>query len=388
MPHRRGKGYPFETGLRVPMIVWVPRKWQQRCGLPMGQPSDRLVGFEDLMPTVLKLCGVDVPEHCEGRDFLGPDATGKPWQFCFRTNHGKHYGPVRTVTDGRYVYLRAFVPHQPFGLWQHYQWATPSHRIWHQMFHEDRLEPPQLRHMLPHRSEMLFDLQQDPWQLVDLSTDGAHAQRLETMRKAVAEHMRASRDLGLFPHSTRRTPDGTPLVDHVASTGFPLEDLIAAAERASLGDPAQRDALRDLLTHELPQFRFWGASGLALLAQRGHLPDVPAALHKAVDDDNVDVAAQAATAVLLAAPDEDALTRLADLMDAGHETASSALELLGDRVLPIRSRIEQCPHEDLKRPLLCALGLRAYETAYGPRAKKQGLKINTRRRSWRKPAPR
>ncbi|QDU89619.1 Lipoteichoic acid synthase 2 [Pirellulimonas nuda] len=73
----REKAFPYITGFRVPMIVWVPEKWRDRVGLPMGEASDRLIGFEDLAPTVLSLAGVKAPDYMQGHDMLGPDAEPK-----------------------------------------------------------------------------------------------------------------------------------------------------------------------------------------------------------------------------------------------------------------------------------------------------------------------
>ncbi len=390
----RGKGYPFESGFRVPLIVWVPERWQDLCGLPMGQTSNRLVGFEDLMPTVLTLAGLEVPAHCNGRDFLSKDATDKPWQFCFRTNHGKHYGPVRTVTDGRWKYIRSFIPYQPFGNWQNYQWGCPSHIAWHRAYHiGGDLQEPWLRHMLPHPAEMLFDLDADPWELDDLAGDPAQAERLTRMRGVLAHEMRTSRDLGLIPFSMRADGDDSPLVDRIDETHFPLEDLLSAAERASLGGPHERDAMARDLGHARPEFRYWAAVGLARLASQDQLGDLSSGrledmLRTAMAETNDEIAAQAAAALVFAGSTGPALERLADLMDGGSEAAASTLETLGTRIRPLAARLAESPATELAMPLLCLLGLADYSEAYGPNAGAEGLKVNQTRRKWEWPAPR
>ena len=392
----RGKGYPFETGFRVPLIVHVPKRWQHLCGLPMGQPSDRLVGFEDLLPTVLKLAGVEIPARCEGRDFLGPDAEEKPYQFCFRTNHGKHFAPTRTVTDGHYKYIRAFIPHEPFGLWQEYQWGTPSHMAWHQMYHQGSLGKPHERHMLPGQSEYLFDLDADPWELHDLSNTPEHQHTLLKLRAAVAQNMRTTRDLGLFPQTLRRRPDGTPMARWIPESHFPVERLIEAAERASRADPTEKAAMITDLDDDLPSVRFWAACGLATLAQRGSLGTVPDALRRVATsgDENPDVVAKACCALAFTDEAGDALHLLVDMVATnkkgkGAEEAASALETLGPaRIRPVLPRIEELGRNYLTRPLLCIFGKLDYGEAYGKKANQKGIKTNMNRRDWTKPNPR
>jgi arylsulfatase A-like enzyme len=55
------KDHPEDTAVRVPLIVKLPEE-------TAGRTSDLLVGTLDLMPTLLGLLGVDVPETCQGRN--------------------------------------------------------------------------------------------------------------------------------------------------------------------------------------------------------------------------------------------------------------------------------------------------------------------------------
>jgi arylsulfatase A-like enzyme len=57
----------YDSGLRVPLMVRVPGPWQALAPLAPGGRTDRLVSFVDLPPTVLRLAGVPVPEHMQGR---------------------------------------------------------------------------------------------------------------------------------------------------------------------------------------------------------------------------------------------------------------------------------------------------------------------------------
>ena len=69
----RNKRWPFNCGLRVPLVVYVPEKFRHLAPpeyRPGGQ-SKRLVAFVDLAPTVLSLAGIKAPEYMQGHAFMG-----------------------------------------------------------------------------------------------------------------------------------------------------------------------------------------------------------------------------------------------------------------------------------------------------------------------------
>ncbi len=89
----RGKGFVYQTGLRAPLIAYVPPKFRHLCRFAPGAKSDRLVELMDLGPTVLSLAGLKPPERMHGRAFLGRhEAPARALQFGFRRQPG---GPLR-----------------------------------------------------------------------------------------------------------------------------------------------------------------------------------------------------------------------------------------------------------------------------------------------------
>ena len=59
------KQWPYEESISVPFIV----RWPKKIGA--GQVSDLLLGTPDIMPTLLGLSGVGVPDSVEGKDLSG-----------------------------------------------------------------------------------------------------------------------------------------------------------------------------------------------------------------------------------------------------------------------------------------------------------------------------
>ncbi len=382
----RGKAFPYESGLRVPMIVYVPPKWRDRCGIPMGSVSDRLINFEDLGPTVLALVGLDTPPHMQGRDFLGPDAQPRAVQFGFRTNTGPHYEPNRTAYDGRFKYIRSYTPYKPYGLRQSYQWGVPGQYAWDQLYHRGGAEQPHRLFFESKPTEQLYDLSVDPWETNNLADDSAYAEPLKRLRGAVSARLRETRDLGLFPNTTRAPDPSMSLYEWVRETDFPLEELYTAAELASEGDPTNVVALAALLSHEQPAIRFWGASGFATLANRGRLAQLPEALLAAMDDPNPEVSVTAAEAVCWAGEADRGLPVLLRHVRNNVPYAASAVEGLGPIAEPVWDELAALTDQQGVRSILINAGRLDFD-AYYKDEYDRGARINRNRRDWTKPGP-
>jgi arylsulfatase A-like enzyme len=100
-PFRAGKGYMYEGGLRVPLIVRGP-------GAPRGQVVDAALVNTDWMPTLLELAGAPPAAGLDGVSQARLLRTGRPaggarsffWHLPHYTNQGSR--PAGAVRDGRW----------------------------------------------------------------------------------------------------------------------------------------------------------------------------------------------------------------------------------------------------------------------------------------------
>jgi len=115
MIHSNGferKQKPWDESIRVPML------WHYPKGLgEAGKQVDALIGSEDVMPTLLRLAGAEVPKTSSGFDYSGymkggpnPNPTNaalisclSPFGEFIRKNGGREYRGIRTP---RYTYVR------------------------------------------------------------------------------------------------------------------------------------------------------------------------------------------------------------------------------------------------------------------------------------------
>src|SRR5207247_569363 len=99
-----------------------------------GGTSTRLVSFVDLAPTLLSIIGVQPPDYLQGHAFHGKfEAPPQPFNYGFRGRMDERYDLARTARDGRYVYLRQYMPHRIYGQHVAYMFETPTTRVWRKL---------------------------------------------------------------------------------------------------------------------------------------------------------------------------------------------------------------------------------------------------------------
>jgi arylsulfatase len=180
--HMFRKGLPYEGSARVPFIV---ADAPSAKGSARGAVMDHVVELRDLMPTLLDLAGVDIPDSVDGRS-LAPHVRGEPGA-----------GPVRDHLHGEHVY---------FG--QNIHWLTDGRikYVWGSA----------------KGVEQLFDLEADPDECRNLSREDASAELLQLWRSRMVDAL-DGREEG-FVQDGALVP-GRPVVPILAHT----RELIAAA---------------------------------------------------------------------------------------------------------------------------------------------------------------
>ena len=223
----RGKRWPYDAGIRIPLIVRWPGQ------LTPDSISENLVSLIDLGPTVLSLAKVEIPRHMQGQPFLGPQARPRKYVFAARDRHDEAYDMVRAVRDRRYKYIRHFYPEKPYLLWIPYRNKHPILQEMWRLHAEGELEgPQQLMFRCPRPPEELYDLETDPFEIHNLAGDPAHSPVLEGLRQALDQWREECGDLGEIPEEqlvARWWPGGvqprtaTPLFVPIAASNPGLE---------------------------------------------------------------------------------------------------------------------------------------------------------------------
>jgi arylsulfatase A-like enzyme len=269
----RGKRYLEDTGVRVPLIVHFPKKWQQLSPFKMGTKVDELVSFVDVAPTVLSLGGVEKPAQMQGRAFLGSRRAAPPKNadvFLFADRFDDINGMRRGITDGRFKYIRHFTSHLPAAPYSYYPLTMPSWRAWQKAWKDGQLSG-YYKHLWEPRQavEDLFDTEADPWEIHNLANDSQFADRLLTMRNRLRGIMADAHDTGIVPEAMfgAITKDST-LYDFVRSIRFDQDKILNLAFEASARDVANLPRLISAMKDGDPIARYWAATGCAILGKQ------------------------------------------------------------------------------------------------------------------------
>lgn len=329
----RGKRNIHDSGTRVPLIVRFPEKWRRYRPVAAGEWCDELVSFVDLPVTFFSLCDVKIPEHYEGRPFLGSNKVPpREHVFLFRGRMDERYDHVRAVRDAEFRYVRNYAPHRPYG--QHYSYpfqVLPSMRSWYAEFRAGRCNDVQAAYWKPKPAEELYRVTDDPFEIRNFADNAEQSATKNRLRAALRQEMIAARDTGFIPEGMFPHLAGDRTIyDYAQSDAYPLERIIDLADAASDGRAEYLPQLTTALDDPHPVVRFWGAVGCLIL--RNGAASAKSQLSARLNDAMPDVRVVAAEALAHLGDRDAAIETLADVLRNGNAyevlAAQNALDFL------------------------------------------------------------
>jgi len=138
------KTYAYEGSARIPFVIRYPAG----LNVPTGA-FEQVVGLQDVMPTILEVVGIPIPDSVTGASVLGA-IRGGPWRDYLHGEHSPCYAleeAMHYLTDGREKYI----------------WFPATDQ------------------------EQFFDLRTDRRELHDLARDEAHRARVAEWRRRLVE---------------------------------------------------------------------------------------------------------------------------------------------------------------------------------------------------------
>ena len=259
----RGKGYAYESGLHVPLVVRVPENWQHLVDARVGDRIQGFVSFVDFGPTLLNLAGISIPDGIDGRPFLGAETImsavhRRDEAFGYADRFDEKYDFVRTLRKGKFKYVRNYQPFNFDGLQNNYRYKMAAYAQWRHLFRQGKLNEIQSQFFRRRSPEALYDLENDPHEIRDLSGDPDHAETLAAARSRLGEIVRDLPDLSFYPESH--------LVDEVFAEPVPYGqshrgEIARLADIADLSLKPFYQVEGDLivaLNSDDPWQRYWG----------------------------------------------------------------------------------------------------------------------------------
>ncbi len=339
----RAKRWLYDSGTRIPLIVRIPEKRRVAGqGVPSSQLK-RLISSIDFGPTVLRLAGIEIPKHVQGRPFLGANLPpARQFVYGARDRMDERYDIIRMVRDRRYKYIRNYEPLKTFYQYMNTSEKGATMKELRQHHEAGTLRQSAERFFSPTKpAEELYDTTADPHEMNNLAADPRHADQLLAMRKAHLTWVKETRDLGLIAEPL--------LVDWEKKIGHRYgilrkagrEELSRRVARAAALASSGKQGLAALiafLDDASAAVRYWGAVGIANNIGQAAAAAEPA-LSRALRDPVPVVRTAAAHALCRLGKPVDALPVLTSVLANGEQWerlhAAIVLDEIDEQARPV-----------------------------------------------------
>jgi len=255
------KGYLYETGLHVPLVVRVPKKFRHLLDLKRGESTDEFVSFVDFGPTLLELAGIEIPGGVDGIPFLGKQTESFEVQditYGYADRFDEKYDLVRTVRKGDIKYMRSFQPFNVDGLQNNYRYLCLAFEQWREMYRAGELDAVQASFFEPRDAEALYNLASDPYETINLAGDPAYAEQLSGMRMLMDDWIKGMPDLSFYPENVLHREAFEDPVRFGREHQKHIAELIDIANLELLPFVEARSGIELALDSDDPLKKYWG----------------------------------------------------------------------------------------------------------------------------------
>ncbi|MEM6768813.1 MAG: sulfatase, partial [Bacteroidota bacterium] len=195
----RAKRELYDSGIKVPMIIYYPPAFSP-ANVEVGGVDERLISFVDLVPTILSVAETPLPDFLQGKSLL--DTTNTFDQiFASRDRIDEVMDRQRAIRTNRYKYIRSWYPEQEGGHKLAFRDNMEMMQEMWKLKEKGELSPEQLLWFQGPGEESLFDLENDPYEIIDLSKDTSYTVVLDSMRNALGSWLSSVEDWSDTPEN-------------------------------------------------------------------------------------------------------------------------------------------------------------------------------------------
>ena len=352
----RAKRWLYDSGTHVPLVVRIPKQFRQAGQGADGSVSDELVSSIDFGPTVLKLAGITIPEHIQGRPFLGQELSSeRKFVYGARDRMDERYDIIRMVRDKQFKYIRNYEPLKTYYQYMNTPEKGATMKELRTLFETGKLgETPSKYFSKTKPVEELYDTKVDPHELNNLAANPIYRDILRNMRHAHEKWVVDTGDLGLIaePILIEKQNQLGDQYSILRSTSDPsLNKRIA---KVALAASSGAEAIPDLiaaLDDKDAAVRYWGATGLGTIGEIAK--DSQDKLSSLLEDPSVVVRVAASRALCRMGAPDAALDCLTDVLANGAQWerlhAAIVLDEVDDQAIPVLAEMKAAlkPRPDL-----------------------------------------
>jgi len=191
--HARGKQFLYEEGIHVPLVIQGP-------GIAAGSVREDLVEHIDIAALSLAAASITIPDTMQAQDILAANYSARDAVFSARDRCDETVDHLRAVRSEQFKYIRNYLserPHLMPNLYKDKKAIIIALRAAHAA---GTLTPVQAQLFAPTRApEELYDLANDPFELVNLAAKPEFAAVLQKMRGQLKTWEVESGDQGRWP---------------------------------------------------------------------------------------------------------------------------------------------------------------------------------------------
>lgn len=186
----RGKGYLYDEGLRIPLIVYYPK------GLGGGIVRKDIVSATDITATILKFAGAEIPKFMTGKP-LFEKSFKRNEMYAARDTWDEILDKSRSISTKKWKYIRNDMPEVPFDAHQVYlEFYRPAVHIMRKLKSEKKLNDVQLSFFETKKpNEQLYDIVNDPNETVNLANNPKYFKVLKKLRSLTSKYDKATKPL-------------------------------------------------------------------------------------------------------------------------------------------------------------------------------------------------
>ena len=259
----RSKGYIYESGLNVPMVVRVPKKFKNLSPFKSGSRTSSFVEFVDLVPTVLSIAGIAIPNSVDGKPFLGKSLKKRKLEkqnitFGYADRFDEKYDLVRSVRKGKFKYMRNYQPFNVDGLYNFYRYKMLAYKEWYKLYQDGKLNTVQSQFFEARLPEALYNIDEDPHETNNLANDKNYNETLMELRNELNNHLVSINDLSFLPEPHLLKNGLQDIVGYSEKNKDLIKRLIETSNLSLYDYDEVSSKLKDALNDDNPWVRYWG----------------------------------------------------------------------------------------------------------------------------------
>jgi len=198
----RGKGYMYEPGLHLPLIVNWP------AGITGGKKDTRLVASVDVAATILEAAGVELPAYMTARSIIEEDPKPRTYIYSARDLWDEILEQSRAITTHKYRYIKNNITNQSHDAHQAYlEFHRPAVHVMRNLKENGALTEVQERFFADSKEpEELFDIVNDPFELNNLINNPDYQDVANEMKAHFDDWNAKNHDYGFDPINWKNCP--------------------------------------------------------------------------------------------------------------------------------------------------------------------------------------